>query len=132
MLVLSVVVASMVLIAAPAAERLTVAAPPKLSVPRVSVPAPPLPAVTIAAAELATLTVLTVPVPSSVPWLSVTAGDTATVPAWTNFAVAPPIVMPLLALIAPVPVSESVPAETVVGPVKVLVAVSASGDIALF
>ena len=67
-----------------------------------------------------TLTVLMTPEPVSVPWVRVTAGETATLPAWTNLALAPLIVIPLVALSEPLPPRARAPLVTEVAPVKAL------------
>ncbi len=60
---------------------------------------------------------LIVPVPSSVPSVSATAGEIATELVWSNLAPLPLTLIPLLLLIAPVPLRIIVPAVIEVAPV---------------
>jgi hypothetical protein len=97
--------------------RLSAAAPWKVSDPTVSAPAVPLPLATTLPAELATVSVLIVPVPSTVPLVSVTAGETGFPLACTNRAPAPLTLMPLLVLMSPLPLRTSAPPVMLVAPV---------------
>ena len=64
-----------------------------------------------------TFTVLMVPLPVTVPWVRVTTGVAATLLVCRSFAPLPLMVMPLLALTAPLPLRVRVPSETSVAPV---------------